>query len=59
MHLKGLVTQPMGWSFAEAVSRFNANIPYSGLIHEVTAEHLFAENKEKLIHAAMTALISR
>ena len=25
----------------------------------MTAEHLFAENKEKLIHGAMTALIGR
>ena len=25
----------------------------------MTAEHLFAENKERLIHSAMTALISR
>jgi hypothetical protein len=27
-----------GWNFAEAVSRFNANIAYSGLIHAVTQE---------------------
>ena len=59
MHLKYLVTPPQGWSFFEAVSRFNANVPYSGLIHSVTAEHLFAENKEKLIHNAMLSLIDK
>ena len=42
-----------GLSFAEAVSRFNANVSYSGLTHAVTQEHLFAENKEKLIHSAL------
>ena len=59
MHLKYLVTPPQGWTFVEAVSRFNANVPYSGLIHSVTAEHLFAENKEKLIHSAMLSLINK
>ena len=59
MHLKYLVTPPQGWTFIEAVSRFNANVPYSGLIHSVTAEHLFAENKEKLIHSAMLSLINK
>lgn len=38
MHLKSIVTLPPGWNFMEAVSRFNANVPYSGLIHSVTAE---------------------
>ena len=37
-HLKFLMTPPPGWNFAEAVSRFNANIAYSGLIHAVTQE---------------------
>jgi len=37
-HLKFLVTPPPGWTFADAVSRFNANIAYSGLIHAVTQE---------------------
>ena len=59
MHLKYLVTPPQGWTFFEAVSRFNANVPYSGLIHSVTADHLFAENKEKLIHSAMLSLINK
>ena len=59
MHLKYPVAPPQGWTFIEAVSRFNANVPYSGLIHSVNAEHLFAENKEKLVHSAMLSLINR
>lgn len=58
-HLKFLTTPPIGWDFAQAVSRFNANIAYSGLIHSVTEEHLFAENKEKLINAAINSLITK
>ena len=52
-HLKFLAAQPVGWDFAQAVSRFNANVAYSGLLHAVTEEHLFAENKEKLINTAI------
>ena len=32
---------------------------YSGLLHAVTAEHLFAENKEKLISGAINSLITK
>jgi len=37
-HLKFVQNQPAGMSFAEAVSRFNSNISYSGLLHAVTAD---------------------
>ena len=57
--LKFLTQPPVGWDFAQAVSRFNANVSYSGLLHAVTAEHLFAENKEKLISGAISALITK
>ncbi|XP_023328115.1 dnaJ homolog subfamily C member 13 [Eurytemora carolleeae] len=57
--LKFLTSQPVGWDFAQAVSRFNANVSYSGLLHAVTQEHLFAENKEKLISSAISSLISK
>ena len=57
--LKFLAQQPVGWDFAQAVSRFNANVSYSGLLHAVTAEHLFAENKEKLISGAINSLITK
>lgn len=57
--LKFLTTPPVGWDFAQAVSRFNANVSYSGLLHATTQEHLFAENKEKLISTAINALITK
>ncbi|UJR33077.1 hypothetical protein I4U23_020536 [Adineta vaga] len=44
-------------SFNEILKRFNANVPYSGLINAVTSEGLFAEKKEKLIHSALNALL--
>jgi len=57
--LKFLTNPPIGWDFAQSVSRFNANVSYSGLLHAVTQEHLFAENKEKLISSAISSLISK
>jgi DnaJ family protein C protein 13 len=44
-------------TFGMAVAQFNNNVPYSGLLHAVTQEGLFAENKEKLINNALTALL--
>ncbi|KAK0045772.1 dnaJ subfamily C member 13-like isoform X1 [Biomphalaria pfeifferi] len=57
--LKSLQSLPEGMSFNEAVYRFNANVSYSGLLHAVTAEGLFAQNKEKLINLALQSLIER
>ena len=34
--LKFLTSQPVGWDFARAVSFFNANVSYSGLLHATT-----------------------
>ncbi|XP_059089728.1 dnaJ homolog subfamily C member 13-like [Tigriopus californicus] len=59
MHLKLLASPPVGWKFADAISRFNANVSYSGLTHAVTQEHLFAENKEKLIQTALVSILNR
>ncbi|KAK3858864.1 hypothetical protein Pcinc_034976 [Petrolisthes cinctipes] len=59
MHLKFLQQPPPGWSFAEAIERFNSNVSYSGLLHAVTAEGLFAENKERLITGGVGALVLR
>ncbi|CAM4760310.1 unnamed protein product [Rotaria magnacalcarata] len=50
-------TAQAGISFSEILKRFNANVPYSGLINAVTSEGLFAENKEKLIHSALNTLL--
>ncbi|XP_016334139.1 dnaJ homolog subfamily C member 13-like, partial [Sinocyclocheilus anshuiensis] len=46
-------------NFADAVFRFNSNISYSGVIHAVTQDGLFSENKEKLISNAILALLSQ
>ncbi|KAG9355930.1 hypothetical protein JZ751_000774 [Albula glossodonta] len=56
LHLKFLTTPPNG-SFGDAVFRFNANISYSGVLHAVTQDGLFSENKEKLINNAILALL--
>uniref|UniRef100_A0A673ZKQ0 DnaJ homologue subfamily C GRV2/DNAJC13 N-terminal domain-containing protein n=1 Tax=Salmo trutta TaxID=8032 RepID=A0A673ZKQ0_SALTR len=46
-------------NFADAVFRFNANVSYSGVLHAVTQDGLFSENKEKLISNAILALLSQ
>ncbi|XP_030387822.1 dnaJ homolog subfamily C member 13 isoform X2 [Scaptodrosophila lebanonensis] len=43
----------------EILERFNANVPHSGLNYSVTQDSLFAENKEKLILAALQALAQK
>lgn len=58
-HLRFLQQQPAGWTFDDAVNRFNANVSYNGLLHAVTQDGLFAENKEKLIHGALNALLDK
>uniref|UniRef100_A0A3Q2XC25 DnaJ heat shock protein family (Hsp40) member C13 n=1 Tax=Hippocampus comes TaxID=109280 RepID=A0A3Q2XC25_HIPCM len=58
LHLKFLAAPPNG-HFADAVYRFNANISYSGVLHAVTQDGLFSENKEKLINNAVLALLSQ
>ncbi|XP_063063079.1 dnaJ homolog subfamily C member 13-like isoform X6 [Engraulis encrasicolus] len=58
LHLKFLAAPPNG-NFADAVFRFNANISYSGVLHAVTQDGLFSENKEKLINNAILALLGQ
>ncbi|CAB1349571.1 unnamed protein product, partial [Coregonus sp. 'balchen'] len=58
LHLKFLAVPPNG-NFADAVFRFNANVSYSGVLHAVTQDGLFSENKEKLISNAVLALLSQ
>jgi hypothetical protein len=38
LHLKSLQTLPEGSSFNEMMTRFNVNIPYSGIINAVTQD---------------------
>ncbi|XP_069068012.1 dnaJ homolog subfamily C member 13 isoform X2 [Pleurodeles waltl] len=58
LHLRFLNTPP-NCNFADAVFRFNANISYSGVLHAVTQDGLFSENKERLINNAITSLLSQ
>nr|CAD7426370.1 unnamed protein product [Timema monikensis] len=58
-HLKFFQFPPLKRSFSEVVERFNANIPYSGLLYSVTQDGLFAENKEKLITGALQSLVQK
>lgn len=48
-----------GMAFPQAVASFNANIRYEGLVHAVTEEGWFKENKDKLIMSALTALLQQ
>ncbi|KAL0869621.1 hypothetical protein ABMA27_005874, partial [Loxostege sticticalis] len=56
-HLR-LFQNPVGMGRAEVIERFNANVGYSGLNYSVSQDRLFAENKEKLITGALTALVT-
>ena len=47
------------FSFLRSSSKSLNFLSYSGLLHAVTAEHLFAENKEKLISGAINSLITK
>lgn len=38
LHLKLLLNPPANKPFSQCVRRFNANIPYSGLLYSVTQE---------------------
>ncbi|CAH8645327.1 unnamed protein product [Schistosoma haematobium] len=59
VHLRFLRQRPEGVSFWEVVQRFNANIAYSGLLHAVTQDGVFAENKEKLIKDALVCILTQ
>ncbi|OQR69176.1 dnaJsubfamily C member 13-like [Tropilaelaps mercedesae] len=58
-HLKFLHTQPSSWSFADTVERFNANVPYSGLLHTAKNKDALFENKDKMFQAALTAVLAK
>ncbi|CAH8634236.1 unnamed protein product [Heterobilharzia americana] len=59
VHLRLLRQRPEGVTYWEAVQRFNANVAYSGLLHAVTQDGVFAENKEKLIKDALTTILTQ
>ncbi len=55
--LKFIGSQNPGISFEDAVRMFICNVNYSGLVHAVTADGWFKENKEKLINTALGSLL--
>jgi DnaJ family protein C protein 13 len=59
IHVKFLQNPPPRRSFFECVRRFNANVPYSGLLYSVTQDGIFSENKEKLITGALQSLVQK
>ncbi|KAF7280153.1 hypothetical protein GWI33_006329 [Rhynchophorus ferrugineus] len=59
LHLKFLQNPPQQCPFSICVRRFNANIPYSGLLYSVTQEGIFSENKEKPIMCALQTLVAK
>lgn len=59
-HLKALQYPPPGWTFIDAIYRFNTVCPYSGLIHSAPQDNkLFTENKSKLIEAALMSFVEQ
>uniref|UniRef100_T1HV01 J domain-containing protein n=1 Tax=Rhodnius prolixus TaxID=13249 RepID=T1HV01_RHOPR len=44
---------------SDTIERFNCNVPYSGLLHSVTQDGLFKDNKEKPIIEALQVIIAR
>lgn len=58
LHLKFLQNQPPGHTFAECVKRFNANVPYSGLLYSVTQDVRINYVREKFIYLLLFLLIS-
>uniref|UniRef100_A0A0K2TL60 J domain-containing protein n=1 Tax=Lepeophtheirus salmonis TaxID=72036 RepID=A0A0K2TL60_LEPSM len=58
-HLKFLIHPPAYCNFVDLVKRFNANIAYTGLHMKINQENIFSDNKEKIIHGVLSAILSR
>lgn len=59
-HLKAFVALPAGWTFLDAIYRFNTICPYSGLAHSSVQDvKLFAESKAKLIIDALKSFLDQ
>ncbi len=56
LSMKFINELPPGYTMNQILSRFNVNVPYSGLINAVTQDGLFSENKEKLIYNTLNSL---
>lgn len=59
-HLKAFQTLPPGWTFLDAIYRFNTICPYSGLAYTAPQDNkLFVENKARLIETALMSFINQ
>lgn len=59
-HLKAFQTLPIGWSFIDAIYRFNTICPYSGLVYSAPQDNkLFMENKARLIETALMSFVDQ
>lgn len=59
-HLKALQFPPPGWTFMDAIYRFNTVCPYSGLVHSTPQDNkLFTENKSRLIESALMSFVDQ
>lgn len=59
-HLKAFQTLPTGWTFMDAIYRFNAICPYSGLSHSAPQDNkLFVESKGRLIEVALMCFVEQ
>lgn len=59
-HLKALQSPPPGWTFMDAIYRFNTVCPYSGLTNSnIQDTKLFSENKSRLIEIALMSFVDR
>uniref|UniRef100_A0A146KY70 DnaJ subfamily C member 13 n=1 Tax=Lygus hesperus TaxID=30085 RepID=A0A146KY70_LYGHE len=56
-HLKLLRDSIGKKNMADAVERFNCNVPYSGLLHSVTQDGLFKDNRERPILEVLQAIV--
>lgn len=57
-HLRAFQTLPIGWSFMDAVHRFNTVCSYSGLTSSMPEDHsLWSESRSRLIEAALMSFV--
>ncbi|GMR56372.1 hypothetical protein PMAYCL1PPCAC_26567, partial [Pristionchus mayeri] len=56
--MRHIIAPPPGLKRTDLIRRFNANIPYNGLMHARESESFFTENKEKVIVACLEAVLS-
>lgn len=59
LHVKILQNPPQKMIFGECVRRFNANVPYSGLLYRMTQESYFLDKKDKVITQALLSLVCK